>query len=71
MSCDGEIYGIHYSIVSAGYLVGNRSSIEIDGTDYSRDVRGLNIVIYDLKEGKVTKSISFDTCVAEMWVTGS
>ena len=70
MSCDGEIYGIHYSIVSAGYLVGNRSSIGIDGTEYSKNVRGMNIVVYDLKEKRVMESISFDTCSSEMRVTG-
>lgn len=68
---EGEACGVRYSIASAGYLIGNRSSIEIDGTEYSRNVRGMNIVIYDLKENKVTDSISFDTCASDMRVTDS
>lgn len=66
---EGEIDGITFSIDSAGYLVGNRSSILIDGIEYSKKVRGLNFVIYDLKEKLVAESVAFDTCAFEMSVT--
>lgn len=66
---EGEILGVRYSISSAGFWVGSKSSIVIDGVEYSKNVRGMNIVIYDLKENKVMKTISFDTYSSEMRVT--
>ncbi len=45
--------GSSYTMVSAGSGTGNISSICIDGTDYSLNRRGLNVVLYDLKRGEV------------------
>lgn len=69
VSCEGEVDGTSFTVASAGYLVGNRSSIVIDGTEYSKNVRGMNMVIYDLNEKTVTESIAFDTYQNEMKVT--
>lgn len=49
------------TIVSAGYTVGNRSNTVIDGVEYSKQTRGMNIVVYDMKLNKVVDSITFDT----------
>lgn len=46
---------------SAGYLQGNISSIKIDGVEYSKNKRGLNIVVYDLDNNEVVDSINVDT----------
>lgn len=53
-----EGHKIH--IESAGYNVGNNSVIEIDGTDYSVNGRGLNIVIFDKKSQTVADSVCID-----------
>lgn len=66
---EGTVGGSTYSISSAGYQVGNLSSIVIDGTEYSKNRRGLNIVVYDNVTGKVIDSVSFDTFIQEMTVT--
>lgn len=36
--------------------------IQINGVEYSQNSRGLNIVVYDKKQGKVVDSVAFDTC---------
>lgn len=50
-----------YSISSCGYKAGSKSSITIDGTEYCRNTRGLNIVVYDNKLMKVIDKVTFDT----------
>lgn len=50
-----------YYVKSAGYKVGNESSIVIDGVQMSKNGRGMNIVIYDIRHGRVIDSIVFDT----------
>lgn len=50
-----------YYVKSAGYKVGNESSIVIDGAQMSKNGRGMNIVIYDSRHGWVIDSIVFDT----------
>lgn len=52
---------IKYSIESAGFDVGNKSSIIINNNEYSMDLRGLNFVIYDNASEKVIMSCNFDT----------
>lgn len=69
VSCEGKSDGVSFSISSAGYSAGNRSSIIIDGIEYSKNVRGMNFVIYDLKEKQVAESVTFDTYALEMSVT--
>ena len=53
--------GLKYYVSSAGYQVGNASSIVIDGVEYSVNKRGFNIVIYDNQNERVVDSICFDT----------
>ena len=57
---------IDYSIISAGYSDGNVSSIILNDTEYSRNERGLNIVVYDSVRDKVLDSVAFDTHVADL-----
>lgn len=58
---DFNMDGKSCEIVSAGFSVGNESKIIIDGTDYSKNCRGMNIVIYDKIQQEVVDSINFDT----------
>ena len=51
-----------YTINSCGYLAAQSSSIIIDGTEYCRNTRGLNFVIYDNELMKVIDKVTFDTC---------
>ena len=64
---DGIIDALEYYISSAGNKAGKNSSIVINGVDYSKNVRGINIVV--IEEGSVSESIAFDTCIPEMTVT--
>lgn len=62
LTTDGTFDGDHkYKVVSAGYDAGNTVSIEIDGTEYAREMRGLNIVVYDCKNDKVVDTVVFDS----------
>lgn len=53
--------GAEYTIVSAGFECGDYSSIIIDGVEYSRNSRGLNIVVYNNESGQVVDAVCFDT----------
>ena len=68
VSCSGVINDREYTIESAGFNAGNYSSIVIDGTEYSRNVRGMNIVV--IEDGIISESIAFDTSSQIMTVTG-
>ena len=57
---------IQYAVTSAGYNDGNVSSIILNETEYSRNERGLNIVVYDSVRDKVLDSVAFDTHVADL-----
>lgn len=62
----GSLFGsfplpFNLKLESAGFEVGNKSSIIIDETEYSPRTRGMNVVIYDLSQNKVIESINFDT----------
>lgn len=46
---------------SGGYMLGNMSSCIIKGEEYSRNTRGINIVVYNKKADKVINSRTFDT----------
>ena len=69
MAHEGSAGNISYTISSAGYQVGNTSSIIVNGVEYSKNMRGLNIVVYDNQLKQVTDSVAFDTFVQEMTVT--
>ncbi len=53
--------GTTYSVTSGGRLLGNTSSVLIDGEEYSFNKNGLNIVVYDNLRGEVIDSANFDT----------
>lgn len=50
-----------YEITSAGYESGNMCSIRIDGTEYAKNMRGINIVVYNSVTKTVVDSVCFDT----------
>jgi hypothetical protein len=54
-----------YKITSAGAECGNSASINLAGIEYSKNQRGINIVVYDNIGQKVVDSVCFDTHVAE------
>lgn len=62
LSCEYEPYAnCEIKVTSAGYSAGNMSSIVINGKEYSKNKRGLNIVVYDKTKDKVISSRIFDT----------
>ena len=69
LSHEGMVGDVPYTISSAGYQVGNTSSIVIDGVEYSKNRRGLNVVVYDNSLKQVTDAVCFDTYLQEMTVT--
>ena len=52
---------LRFSIESAGFDVGDNSSIKLSGKEYSRNERGLNIVVYSKLTDRVIDSVNFDT----------
>lgn len=60
LSYSGKIDEIYVEMQSAGFAFGNYSSICIDGTEYSTNVSGLNIVVYDKYLGKVISKVGFN-----------
>ena len=62
LKMNGKLHdGVKYRLISAGFDVGNRVSIRLDGEEYAADYRGLNVVVYDHKTGTVLDSLSIDT----------
>lgn len=53
--------GLDYALCSAGYDSGSSCSVIIDGKEYAKQNRGLNIVVYDTINKQVIDSICFDT----------
>lgn len=52
-----------YSVSSSGYNTGaSGSSINIGGTEYSNNSRGINIVVWDNVGQAMIDSVTFDTC---------
>lgn len=51
----------YYEISSAGYENGNSCSIRIDGIEYAKNMRGINIVVYNHVTKTVVDSVCFDT----------
>jgi len=52
---------IAIKVTSAGNQAGNTAGIRIDGREYAKNKRGLNIVIFDKTLGKVFDSFCVDT----------
>ena len=69
ISRTGLIDGLEYTISSAGNAAGKLSSIMIGGVEYSQNVKGMNIVVYDKSEHKVIDSVTFNTSSQLMRVT--
>lgn len=66
LSCEYEPYAnCEIQVESAGYNAGNKSSIVINGKEYSKNKRGLNVVVYDKTTDKVICSTVFDTWLME------
>ena len=59
ISITGIVDGLSYNIISACYGAGDKSSIMLDGREWSLNMRGMNIVL--VEDGKVVESVSFDT----------
>lgn len=55
---------VELEVRSAGLNGGNYASIRIDGQEFSPDLRGMNIVFYDLIESKVREIHRVDTFVS-------
>ena len=62
ISHEQNVAGTDIFVHSAGQEVGNASSIMLDGKEYSRGQRGINIVIFDRATGKIVDNVAFDTC---------
>lgn len=58
--CNAGLEGVEISMLSAGYTGGNTASIKFDGKEYSKNQRGLNIVIYNKELHHVTDSVYVD-----------
>ena len=58
-------WNINYVVSSGGYDSGNVSSITIDGKQYSKNHRGLNIVVYDDEREIIIDKVAFDTCAED------
>lgn len=52
-----------FTIRSCGWNTGeSQALIQVDGTEYSMNRRGMNIVVYDNTSGTVVDHVTFDTC---------
>ena len=69
INLEQDIGDTHYTITSDGFQVGNYSSIAIDGVEYSKNARGMNVVVYDQVNHTVIDAVAFDTHLPEMKVT--
>ena len=58
---DTELDGHEIHMESKTFLCGNKASIEIDGTEYALNKRGLNIVVFSNSSDEVIDSVNFDT----------
>lgn len=47
-------------IQSGAWRKENVASIKIDGKDYATNIRGINIVVYDLAANEVIDSVGYD-----------
>ncbi len=66
---EGTINGTDIYVISAGYTVGNMSSIKMNGIECSKNTRGINIVVYDIEKNEIIDSLGIDTYTQEMWIT--
>ena len=57
---DDFVDNLHIHVESSGFDAGCFSSIKVNGKEYSKNTRGLNIVVLDKRRNVVIDSISFD-----------
>ena len=63
---EGSINGQDVSIDSMTWQGGNLASIKLGNREYAKNVRGLNFVIVDNKDGMILDSVAFDTHTPEI-----
>lgn len=61
LSYIGDYNGTSFTIKNAGWDSGYYSSIVVNGKEYSKGERGINIVVYNTKEKKLVDSINYRT----------
>lgn len=61
LSYIGDYNGTSFTIKNAGWDSGDYSSIVVNGKEYSKGERGINIVVYNTKEKKIVDSINYRT----------
>lgn len=61
LSYDHDFNGLLLHVESANFDAGSFSVIQLQGTEYSVNERGLNIVVYSKSKGMVIDCVSFDT----------
>lgn len=67
ISYEGQLKeGKLYTLTSGGVELGDIASCIIDGVEYAKNLRGLNIVVYDIQNQRVIDSVNFDTCVSSI-----
>lgn len=52
--------GDRFDLKSEPWKNGNQAVISINGIDYSANIRGINIVVYDIEEKKAVDSVGYD-----------
>lgn len=57
----GSVDGLNVALKSAGYEAGSVASIVIDGVEYAKNWRGLNVVVFDNETNTVIDSFVVDT----------
>ena len=65
----GMLNDMNISVTSQTLHAGDKSSINVSGKEYSKNMRGFNIVVVDNTTGEVIDSVSFDTHVPEFTCT--
>ena len=63
-----EQSGHQIELISQPMYGGNYCSVIIDGAEYSKNKRGRNVVIYDLKNNELIDSAVFDYTVASQFI---
>ncbi len=60
ISCSMDVGGVSVFMRSGGYLEGDVASIMLDGVEYAKNRRGLNLVVYNKEKQYVVDSIYVD-----------
>lgn len=57
---NSSISNVNLLALSYAWRKGNKCEINIDGENYAINIRGINIVVYDIENSKLVDSIGFD-----------